>query len=465
MRDDAFPARVVSNEAAQAFRSTIRGAVLEPGDSDYEVARKVYNAMIDKRPAVIARCVDVADVIRALAIGRQQRMDIAVRGGGHNGGGLGVVDDGLVIDLSQIRGVRVDPQARTAQVAAGTLLGEVDHATHAFGLAAPFGIIGTTGASGLTLGGGVGHLTRKLGLSIDNLVEADVVLADGSFVTVSEDSHADLFWALRGGGGNFGVVTSFTFRLSPVANVFFGPMLWPIERSAEILSWYRDFIGAQPDDLNGFFAFLTVPPVPPFPPALHLHKMCGVVWCSTASQAETGSLLAPARALKPALDGVMELPLPVAQGAFDALYPPGYQWYWRADYIAEIPDAAVERHVEFGKAMPTPFSTMHLYPIDGAAGRVLNDATAWAYRDAKWAQVMVGVDPDPANADLIRNWSIDYWEAIHPYSMGGAYVNFMMEEGQDRVRSAYRGNYDRLARIKAKYDPDNVFHVNQNIRP
>jgi len=465
MRDDAFPARGVSDATAQAFRSTIRGAVLTPGDSDYEGARKVYNAMIDKRPAVIARCVDVADVIRALALGRKHQMGIAIRGGGHNGGGLGIVDDGLVIDLSQIRGVRVDPRARTAQVGAGTLLSEVDHATHAFGLAAPFGIIGTTGASGLTLGGGVGHLTRKLGLTIDNLLEADVVLADGSFVTASEKDHPDLFWALRGGGGNFGVSTSFTFRLNPISNVFFGPMLWPLERSAEILSWYRGFIGAQPDDLNGFFAFLTVPPVAPFPEALHLHKMCGVVWCSTANKAKTDSLLAHARALKPALDGVMELPLPMAQGAFDALYPPGYQWYWRADYIAEIPDAAVERHAEFGAALPTPFSTMHLYPCDGAASRVSNDATAWAYRDAKWAQVMVGVDPDPAKADLIRNWAIDYWEAIHPYSMGGAYVNFMMEEGQDRVRDAYRGNYARLAKIKAKYDPDNVFHVNQNIRP
>jgi hypothetical protein len=465
MRDDAFTARAVSEAAVQAFRSTIRGSVSGPGDSGYEVERKVYNAMIDKRPAVIARCVDVADVIRALAIGREQGMDIAIRGGGHNGGGLGTVDDGLVIDLSQIRGVRVDPQRRTAQVAAGTLLGEVDHATHAFGLAAPFGIIGTTGASGLTLGGGVGHLTRKLGLTIDNLLEADVVLADGSFVTASEDRHADLFWALRGGGGNFGVVTSFTFRLNPISTVAFGPMLWPIERSAEILSWYREFICAQPDDLNGFFAFLTVPPVAPFPQELHLHKMCGVVWCSTASQAKTGSLLAPARALKPALDGVMELPLPVAQGAFDALYPPGYQWYWRADYIAEIPDAAVERHAEFGNALPTPCSTMHLYPCDGAAGRVPNDATAWAFRDAKWAQVMVGVDPDPKNGELIRKWAVDYWEAIHPHSMGGAYVNFMMDEGQDRVRGAYRGNYDRLARIKAKYDPDNLFHVNQNIKP
>jgi len=359
----------------------------------------------------------------------------------------------------------VDPAARTAQVGAGTLLGEVDHATHAFGLAAPFGIIGTTGVGGLTLGGGVGHLTRMLGLSIDNLLEADVVLADGTFVTASEDQHPDLFWALRGGGGNFGVVTSFTFRLSPVSDVFFGPMLWPMERAAEVLSWYREFIGKQPDGLNGFFAFLTVPPVDPFPKELHMHQMCGVVWCSAAGRSATDALLQPARKLRPALDGVMEVPFPAAQAAFDALYPPGYQWYWRADYVAEIPDAAVKSHAEFGGALPTPFSTMHMYPCDGAAGRVRSDATAWSYRDAKWAQVIVGVDPDPANTERIRRWAIDYWEAIHPTSMGGAYVNFMMDEGPERVRSAYRGNYDRLARIKAKYDPDNAFHVNQNIRP
>ncbi len=252
------------------FAVALRGECLGARSEGWDAARKVYNAMIDKRPAVIARCVDVADVMAALRLGRKAGLDIAIRGGGHNGGGLGVVDDGLVIDLSQIRGVRVDPVARTAQVGAGTLLGEVDHATHAFGLAAPFGIIGTTGVGGLTLGGGVGHLTRKLGLSIDNLLEADVVLADGSFVVASEDENPDLFWALRGGGGNFGVVTSFTFRLSPVANVFFGPMLWPIERTAEVLSWYREFLGRQPDDLNGFFALMTVPPVAPFPPELHM---------------------------------------------------------------------------------------------------------------------------------------------------------------------------------------------------
>ena len=450
---------------AGKLQPTVRGEVIDPEHASYEQACQVHNAMIQKRPALIARCVDVGDVMTAVRFGRAEGLDIAIRGGGHNGGGLGTVDEGLVLDLSQMRGVRVNPEARTAQVAAGTTLAAVDHATHAFGLAAPFGIIGTTGASGLSLGGGVGHLTRKLGLSIDNLIEADVVLADGSFVTANERKLSDLFWALRGGGGNFGVVTSLTFRLHPVSNVQFGPMLWPIERTAEILAWYRDFIGAQPEELNGFFAFLSVPPAAPFPEDLWLKKCCGVVWCSTAGASETNRLLEPARAFKPILDGVADVPLPAAQGAFDALYPAGLQWYWRADFIKEIPDDAIAAHIEWGERMPTWMSTMHLYPIDGAAGRVANDATAWAYRDAKWAMVEAGISPDPGLAGTLRDWTVGYWEALHPYSMGGAYVNFMMDEGQERVRATYRGNYDRLAQIKAKYDPTNLFHVNQNIRP
>jgi FAD/FMN-containing dehydrogenase len=452
-------------EVAEALQERIRGGVVSPEDAAYAQARKVYNGMIDRRPRAIAYPVDAGDVIAAVTFGREEGMDIAIRCGGHNAGGLGIVDGGLVIDLSRIRYVRVDPQTQLARVGGGTLLGDVDHATHSFGLAAPFGIISTTGVGGLTLGGGLGHLTRKLGLSIDNLLAADVVLADGRLVSASEGQHEDLLWALRGGGGNFGVVTELTFRLHPLSTVHFGPTLWPLARSTEILGWYRDFMTEQPDDLSGFFAFLTVPPADPFPAELHMQKMCGVVWCSTAGAEETDSLLAPIRALEPALDGVMEVPVPVAQSAFDELYPPGLQWYWRADFVDAIPDAAVETHARFGEALPTMWSTMHLYPIDGAAARVPKSETAWSYRDAKWAQVMVGVDPDPGNAELIRQWTVAYWEAIHPTSMGGAYPNFMMDEGQERVRASYRDNYRRLAQIKAEYDPDNVFHVNQNIRP
>jgi FAD/FMN-containing dehydrogenase len=458
-------ATAVSLTGLDELRAQVRGEVITPADASYDEARKLHNAMIDKRPAVIVRCRDIGDVRAALAFGRMSELDIAVRGAGHNGAGLGSVDDGLVIDLSPMRWTRVDPDSRTAQIGGGCMLADIDHATHAFGLATPLGIIGTTGV-GLLLGGGVGHLTRKYGLSIDNILGADVVLADGSFVHASEDENADLFWALRGGGGNFGVVTSLTLRLHEQSNVIAGPILWPLDQTNEVLSWYREFMPAQPDELGGFFAFLTVPPGPPFPEELHLQKMCGVVWCCTGSADDANDLLKPAREVgTPALDGVAEVPLPAWNTAFDGLYPPGDQWYWRSANVAEIPDAAVEAHHEFAKKLPTWKSTMHLYPSDGAPARVAPDATPWAYRDAKWTTVYAGVDSDPANAELLRNWTVDYFEALEPYTMGGGYVNMMMEEGQERVQATYGDNYARLARIKAQYDPDNVFHVNQNIRP
>jgi FAD/FMN-containing dehydrogenase len=295
----------------------------------------------------------------------------------------------------------------------------------------------------------------------------DVVLADGRFVTANVNDHRDLFWAVRGGGGNFGVITSFEFKLHPISTVYAGPMLWHMDRAEEILRWYRDFIVSAPDELNGFFAFLTVPPGAPFPENLHMKKMCGVVWCYTGPQDQAESVFAPIRRLAggPALDFVGPLPHPALQSMFDPIYPPGLQWYWRADFVNELSDEAIARHVEHGSNLPTMHSTMHLYPIDGAAGRVTNDATAWSYRGAKWGEVIVGVDPDPANATQIKDWTIAYWDALHPYSAGGAYVNMMMDEGQDRVKAAYRGNYDRLVEVKNRYDPTNLFHVNQNIRP
>jgi len=418
----------------------------------------------DKRPEAIVYCEDVGSVQAALAYARERDLRVAVRCGGHNGGGLGSVDDGLVIDLSRMHDVRVDPAAKMVRVQGGATLGMVDTATNEHGLAVPAGIISTTGVGGLTLGGGVGHLTRRCGLTIDNLVSAEVVLADGSVVTADAERNEDLYWALRGGGGNFGIVTSFSFRCHDVSIVQTGPVLYDIDDAPELLSWYRDFIGRQPDELNGFFAFLSVPPGPPFPEELHLRKVCAVVWCYAGE--DDSPALQEARSFgTPLLDGIQPMPLPVIQSAFDGVYPPGDQWYWRADFVKEIPDAAIEKHLEFGKAMPTWKCTMHLYPSSGAAARVPEDATAWAYRDANWVQVMVGVDPDPANAGAIKDWSISYWEALHPYSLGGAYVNMMMDEGQDRVRASYRGNYERLAQIKAKYDPDNVFRVNQNIAP
>ena len=454
--------QIVPSGLADGFR----GDLIGPQNPGYDSARQLFNGMIDKRPAVIARCADVADVINAVRYARAEGLELAIRGGGHNGAGLGSCDSGIVIDLSNMKGIRVDPEARTARVQGGCTWADVDHATHAFGLAVPSGIISSTGVGGLTLGGGIGHLTRACGLSIDNLLEADVVLADGRLVHASRDENPDLYWAIRGGGGNFGVVTSFLFALHPIDTVIGGPMLWPLERAAEIMRWYRGFLPGAPDELNGFFAFLVVPPADPFPEELHLQKMCGVVWCHAGSEQRAQELLRPARELMPALDGVAPLPYPALQSAFDALYTPGFQWYWRADFVKELGDEAIEQHVKHGSAMPTMHSTMHLYPINGAAGRIGDAETPWAYRDANWAQVIVGVDPDPANAGTVRDWTVAYWDALHPFSAGGAYVNFLGEgEGQDRVQATYGDNYGRLAQVKAEYDPENLFRVNQNILP
>lgn len=453
-------------DIADDLEAQLRGLLIREGDAAYDEARKVYNAMIDKKPALIAMCADVTDVMRAVDFASRQGLELAVRGGGHHGGGLSLCEGGLVINLSLMNGVRVDPEARTVRVEGGATWGKVDHATHAFGLAVPSGIISTTGVGGLTLGGGLGNLTRTHGLTIDNLLAVDAVLADGSFVTADAEQHPDLFWAVRGGGGNFGVVTSFLFRAHPVSTVVAGPTLWALDHAKEVLRWYREFIVRAPETLNGFFAFLSVPPGPTFPEALHLKKMCGVVWNYVGPLERAEEVFAPIKAFgPPALYGVQETPFPALQSAFDAIYPPGHQWYWRADFVRELSDEAIDKHLEHALRMPTPQSTMHLYPIDGAAQRVGKEDTPWSYRDANWAEVIVGVDPDPAKAQTIKDWTVAYWEALHPFSAGGAYVNMMMDEGQERVRAAYRDNYARLAKVKARYDPDNRFHINQNIKP
>lgn len=455
-----------SEATIATFKASLRGELIEAGDQSYDTARKVYNGMIDRRPRLIARCVDVADVITAVNFGREHKLLVAIRGGGHNAGGLGVCDDGLVIDLSPIRYVRVDPKKRTVLASGGALWGDVDHAAHAFGLAVPAGIISTTGVGGLTLGGGLGHLTRQCGLTIDNLLAVDVVLADGRFVTATAKEHADLFWALRGGGGNFGVVTSFLFKAHPIHTNYAGPMFWPLEDAAEVMQWYRGLITKAPNTINGFFAFLTVPPGPPFPEHLHNKKMCGIVWCYTGPAKQAEQVFKPIRGFKtPALDMVGPIPHPALQSMFDPLYPPGLQWYWKADFVRELSDEAIALNVKHGSRLPTMHSTMHLYPINGAASRVKKSATPWTYRDALWAQVIVGVDPDPANKEKIVAWAKDYWTALHPHSAGGAYVNFMMDEGEDRIRATYGKNYDRLAKVKKRYDPANLFRVNQNIKP
>lgn len=455
---------MISEAIINSFKEKFRGDLIKAGDQNYDEARKVYNGMIDKRPALIACCTDVADVISAVNFGRENNVIVSVRGGGHNAGGLGICDDGLVIDLSQIRYTRVDPESKTIRVGGGCQWGDVDHAGHAFGLAVPTGIISTTGVGGLTLGGGLGYLTRKCGLTIDNLLEVDIVLADGKFVTASADENPDLFWAVRGGGGNFGIVTSFLFKAHSIHTNYSGPTLWSIDKVEEILKWYRDFILKSPNELYGFFASLTVPG-PPFPESLHGKKMCGVIWNYTGPIDQAEKVFKPIMSMKPDFEHVGPMPHPSLQSMFDVFYPTGLQWYWRADFINEIPDEAVSLHAKFGEELPTPHSTMHLYPINGAAHEIGGKDTPWAYRDANWAQVIVGVDPDPSNNKKITKWTKDYYEAIHPYSAGGAYVNFMMAEGQDRVKASYKDNYDRLVKIKSKYDPNNFFRVNQNIEP
>ena len=442
------------------------GELIGPEDSGYDAARTVYNAMIDRRPALVARCANADDVAATIAFARRHGLLLAVRGGGHNGGGLGVVDEGVVLDLSLLDTVTVDPGAKTVTAGGGATWNKVDAATHEHGLATPAGIISSTGVGGLTLGGGLGHLSRKHGLTIDNLLEAEVVLADGSRVRASASENPELFWALRGGGGNFGVVTSFRFRAHPVSTVLAGPTFWPIEQTAEVMRWYREFLPAAPRELGGFFALMTVPPADFLPAELHFRKVCGVMWCHLGDEDGAAQLATAVHEVgDPLLHGVGPMPFPVLQSLFDGLYSPGLQWYWRADFFRELSDGAIAAHVAEGTKLPTLHSTMHLYPIDGAVHDVGAGDTAFRARDANFAEVIVGVDPDPAQAATIRDWTVNYWEATHPHSAGGAYVNFMMDEGQERVRATYGENYPRLAAAKAQYDPENVFRVNQNIFP
>jgi FAD/FMN-containing dehydrogenase len=454
-------------DIARRDLADLRDRIVGPDDPGYEEARSVHNGMIDRHPALIVRCTSGDDVARVIAFARANEAPLAVRGGGHNGGGLGVVDDGVVIDLAGIADVIVDPVSDTVRVGGGATWAQVDAATAEYGRATPSGIISTTGVGGLTLGGGIGHLTRRFGLSIDSLIGADVVLADGSKVHASEAEHPDLFWALRGGGGNFGVVTSFEFRTHPVGStVMAGPTFWPIEQTPEVMRFYREFLPSAPRSLSGFFALMTVPPVDLFPEELHLRKVCAVMWCIVGSEEDAARLLAPVHEVgTPLLHGVGAVPHPALQSLFDGLYTKGLQCYWRADFFNELSDEAIERHLEWGQKLPSMHSTTHIYPIDGAAHDLANADTAFSYRDARYAEVIFGVDPDPASADTIRDWCVGYWDATHPYSAGGAYVNFMMEEGQERVRATYRDNYERLAQVKAQYDPENVFRVNQNILP
>ena len=420
----------IEGTALEELESIFRGELIQPDDENYDEARAVYNAMIDRHPRLIARCVDTADVIAAVNFARENELTVAIRGCGHNVAGLGTCDDGIVIDLLRMKGVRVDPTKRTAHVEGGCSLGDVDHATHAFGLATPGGIISTTGVAGVTLGGGVGHLTRKHGLSCDNLISVDVVTADGNFVTASADENADLFWAVRGGGGNFGVVTSFQFKLHPVSEIFGGLVFYPIEKAGDVMRFYRDFIADAPEYLGAFFAFQIGPPVPFIPEELKGVTMCAIAVCYTGPMEKAEETVKPIREFgPPALEHLGFMPFPALQSAFDALLPAGLQHYWKADFVNELSDELIEAHTKYGPQVPTFQSTVHIYPIDGAAHRVGKNETAFSYRDANFVHIIAAMYPDPADTPDNIAWVKDYWSALHPYSAGGSYVNFMMEEG------------------------------------
>jgi len=452
----------------EALKQNLRGSVIQRTDPEYADACKLYNGMIDKRPLGVARCVDVADVMTAVKYGRENGLLLAIRGGGHNGPGLGSCNDGLVLDLSPMKGVYVDPAARRVQVGPGCTQGDMDHATHAFGLAVPAGIVSTTGVAGLTLGGGSGYLTRKYGLTIDNLLEADVVLADGSFLTANSTQNEDLFWGLRGGGGNFGIVTRFVFRAHPVSMVYAGPIFWDQSQAPEIMRWYRDFLPKAPPELGIFFGLKTMPSTDPFPRELWGQRICALISCYVGTQEEGEAAMRPVRTELPPsiLDWMSMMPFPTLQSLFDGLLPKGLQWYWNGDFVKNLSDAAIEEHMRHAAKAPSELSLMHLYPIDKAVHAVGPADTPWGARDATWSMVIAAIDPDPAKAAALKSWGRAYWQGIHPHNMGGGYVNFISDDGGDaRVKASYGANYDRLVAVKRKYDPENLFRVNHNINP
>ncbi|MCC0096999.1 FAD-binding oxidoreductase [Streptomyces flavotricini] len=450
----------------EQLREGVRGAVTTPDDDAYDQARKVHNAMIDKRPAAVVHCANAGDVMAAVGFARENELDLAVRGGGHSVPGFGTCDGGVVADLSGMRGVRVDPVRRTARAEGGATWGDFNAATHAFGLATTGGIISTTGVGGLTLGGGIGYLARGLGLSCDNLISADVVTADGRLLIASEEENDDLFWALRGGGGNFGAVTSFEFRLSPVKDVYGGPILYELEDAATVLRSFAEYIADAPEELGGFPAFQLAPPLPFIPENRHGDPFVLVVACWAGPLEEGERALQAFHDFAPVVaEHVGPMPYPALNSAFDALVPPGLQHYWKANFVTELSDAAIAAHVEYGPRLPAVNSTVHIYPINGACHRVAPQATAFAYRDCSFAPVIAGMWPDPSANEANIAWVRDYYEATAPHSEEGGYINFMAADDQDRIRANYKGNYDRLVEVKRKYDPGNVFHLNQNIAP
>jgi FAD/FMN-containing dehydrogenase len=452
--------------ALDALAARVSGQVVRPGDDGYEDARHVYNAMIDARPAAVVRCTSTEDVVATVRYAADSGKALAIRGGGHSVPGFGTADDAIVADLSGMQSVDVDDAARTAQAAGGTTWGRFNDVTAAHGLATTGGIISTTGVGGLTLGGGIGYLCRGYGLSCDNVLSAEVVLADGSVVTASADEHPDLYWALRGGGGNFGAVTRFTYRLHPVTTIYGGPMFFELADGEAILRHFRDFIRTAPREYGGFPAFQIAPPLPFVPENRVGEPFVALVTCWTGSPAEGERILDEFRAVsRPVAEHIGEMPYAGLNSAFDPLVPPGLQHYWKAAFVKELTDEAIATHMVHGPKVPTVNSTVHLYPIDGAVQDVAPDATAFGHRDANFAPVIAGMWPDPADNAANTAWVRDYYAAIAPMSEPGGYINFASADDQSRAGANFGANYARLQEVKRRYDPDNLFHLNQNIEP
>jgi hypothetical protein len=449
------------------LRDGFRGELLRPNGAGYEEARRVWNASISRFPGLIARCAGVADVIAAVRFARENELLLAVRGGGHSFPGQSVCDGGLVIDLSPMKGIRVDPEARTVRAQAGVLLGELDRETQAFGLAVPSGIVTHTGLSGLTLGGGIGWLMRKYGLTIDQLRSVDLLTANGELVKASAEENPDLFWGVRGGGGNFGIVTEFEFRLNPVGpTVLAGPIFWPMEDSPDVLRFYREWIAEAPDELMTIVVHRKAPPLPFVPPELHGKLVVAVVCCYAGPLEEGEKVVKPLKAFgSPVLDLCVPKPFLTHQAMFDPSFPHGWWYYMRSCDVAELADEVIDITVEHSLRISSPLTAFPIWQRGGAAGRVGEEETALGGRDAGHTFNITAVTESAEGFAEEREWVRNFWSALEPYHTG-AYVNFLMEEGEERVREAYGARkYDRLKALKRRWDPDNLFRMNQNIRP
>jgi FAD/FMN-containing dehydrogenase len=452
---------------ARELKGIVKGGILIPNEPRYEEARQIWNAMIDRRPALIVQCADADDVAPAIAFARKNQLEISIRGGGHNIAGNALCDGALTIDFSNMKNVRVDVAKKRAYVEPGATLAELDQATQVHGLATPVGINSTTGIAGLTLGGGFGWLTRKYGMTIDNLVSVDMITADGKKIRASEKENSDLFWALRGGGGNFGVVTQFEFQLFPVGpKILAGLMVFPFSQARQILTRYRQFINSVPEELNVWVVLRQAPPLPFLPESVHGKGVVvlPIFYCGAVAEGE--QLIAPLRAFGDVLgEHIGAQPYADWQKAFDPLLTPGARNYWKSHNFTQLADGALNSIIEFAGSLPSPQCEIFIGLIAGAPNRIAANATAYAARDAKLVLNVHGRWDEAKDDQKCIAWARDFFKATAPYASAGAYVNFMTDEEGERVAAAYGSNYERLVEIKRRYDPDNVFHTNQNIRP